>query len=283
MTHQVAKPGRSRGVYDCLVCVVLAVIQRWRLDSALPSVATICTSRLFFCKPMLAKRLILRNACSASVHLAVHLVVNPSGWCSRVWAVGVTSTAVLSEWSRPFSEGCIPMSHCLAFSAMEKLDMTFLWQPMIGVPWVADHQPVQVMEMTVLCHRSIILSRLSLSFCVFTPNCSATWNLLYKPLAYNSVFTSLFLLVGYLLFAVISYRLTHRGPIHSVMYNCCPVSMCTPISHMLPCAHPSPYQTRHLDRFSHFCKAHDRERQTDRQTSRYSICNSIHSRPNVRA
>ena len=31
--------------------------------------------------------------------------------------------------------------------------------------------------------------------------------------------------------------------------------------------HPSPQPKRHLDRFSRFCRAHDRDRQTDRQTT----------------
>ena len=35
---------------------------------------------------------------------------------------------------------------------------------------------------------------------------------------------------------------------------------------MLIWAHPSPHPKRHLDRFSRFCRAHDRDRQTDRQT-----------------
>jgi len=39
---------------------------------------------------------------------------------------------------------------------------------------------------------------------------------------------------------------------------------------MVPTAHPSPQPKRHLDRFSGFCRAHDRDRQTDRP--RYSVC-----------
>jgi len=46
----------------------------------------------------------------------------------------------------------------------------------------------------------------------------------------------------------------------------------TPIQYMVPLAHPSPQQKRHLDQFSSFCKAHNRDRPTDR--SRYSICNN---------
>jgi len=37
-----------------------------------------------------------------------------------------------------------------------------------------------------------------------------------------------------------------------------------PIKHMIPWAHQSPHPKRHLDRFSHFCMAHDHDRQTDR-------------------
>ena len=36
---------------------------------------------------------------------------------------------------------------------------------------------------------------------------------------------------------------------------------------MVPWAHPSPHPKRHLNPFSHFCRAHDRDRQTDRQTT----------------
>ena len=35
---------------------------------------------------------------------------------------------------------------------------------------------------------------------------------------------------------------------------------------LVPRTHPSPQPKGHLDRFSHFCKAHDHDRQTDRQT-----------------
>ena len=35
---------------------------------------------------------------------------------------------------------------------------------------------------------------------------------------------------------------------------------------MPPWAHLSPHPKRHLDRFSRFCRAHNRDRQTDRQT-----------------
>ena len=34
----------------------------------------------------------------------------------------------------------------------------------------------------------------------------------------------------------------------------------------IPWTHPSPQPKRHLDRFRHFCRAHDRERQTVLQT-----------------
>ena len=36
------------------------------------------------------------------------------------------------------------------------------------------------------------------------------------------------------------------------------------IGNMLPWANPTPQPKRHLDRFSRFCRAHDRNRQTDR-------------------
>ena len=36
---------------------------------------------------------------------------------------------------------------------------------------------------------------------------------------------------------------------------------------MVPWAHPSPHPKRHVDRFSGFCRAHDRDRPTDRQTT----------------
>jgi len=49
-----------------------------------------------------------------------------------------------------------------------------------------------------------------------------------------------------------------------------------PIYYMLPWAHPSPQRRRHLDRFSHFCRAHNRDILTDWPTDRpcYSICNN---------
>ena len=40
----------------------------------------------------------------------------------------------------------------------------------------------------------------------------------------------------------------------------------TPAQYMAPWAHPSPQPKRHLDRFSCFCRADDRDRPTDRQT-----------------
>ena len=49
-------------------------------------------------------------------------------------------------------------------------------------------------------------------------------------------------------------------------------------------AHPSPHPKRHLDRFSRFCRAHDRDRPTDRPTERprYSMCNNwSHLRSNT--
>jgi len=38
----------------------------------------------------------------------------------------------------------------------------------------------------------------------------------------------------------------------------------TPVQYMLPLANPSPQPKRHLDRFSHFCRAHDCDIPTDR-------------------
>jgi len=42
--------------------------------------------------------------------------------------------------------------------------------------------------------------------------------------------------------------------------------VCASNIHMLHWAHPSPHIKRHLDRFSRFCRAHDRDRQTDHTT-----------------
>jgi len=39
---------------------------------------------------------------------------------------------------------------------------------------------------------------------------------------------------------------------------------------MFPWAHPIPHPKQHVDWFSRFCRAHDCERQTDRQTTLYS-------------
>jgi len=39
-------------------------------------------------------------------------------------------------------------------------------------------------------------------------------------------------------------------------------------AYMVPWAHSSPQPKRHLDRFSRFCRVHDRDRQTDRPTDR---------------
>jgi len=54
-----------------------------------------------------------------------------------------------------------------------------------------------------------------------------------------------------------------------------------PIKHMVHWAHPSQSPKRHLNRFSRFCRAHERDQQTDRHTDtdrpRYSVCsNSEH-------
>jgi len=40
--------------------------------------------------------------------------------------------------------------------------------------------------------------------------------------------------------------------------------------YMVPLAHPSSHPKRHLDRFSRFCRAHGRYRQTDRKTDHVS-------------
>jgi len=45
--------------------------------------------------------------------------------------------------------------------------------------------------------------------------------------------------------------------------------ICTPSRCSM--AHPCPQPIRHVDRFSGFCKAHDRDRQTDRSRHRQSI------------
>jgi len=42
--------------------------------------------------------------------------------------------------------------------------------------------------------------------------------------------------------------------------------------HTVPWTHPCPQNKQHLDWFSRFCRAHDRDRQTYSQ--RYSICNN---------
>jgi len=49
-----------------------------------------------------------------------------------------------------------------------------------------------------------------------------------------------------------------------------------------PWADSSPQAKRHLDRFSGFCRAHDRDKQTDRQRDEplYSVCNN---RPHLRS
>jgi len=46
----------------------------------------------------------------------------------------------------------------------------------------------------------------------------------------------------------------------------------TPIKYMVPWAHPSRYSERHHDRFRHLCRAHGRDRQTDRP--RYNVCSN---------
>jgi len=46
---------------------------------------------------------------------------------------------------------------------------------------------------------------------------------------------------------------------------------------MSPWAHPSPHPKQHIDRFSRLCRAHDRDRQTDRQND----ISSVHTTPSV--
>ena len=41
--------------------------------------------------------------------------------------------------------------------------------------------------------------------------------------------------------------------------------------YMVPWVHPSPQPKRHVDRFSRFCRAHDRDRQTDHATPSVTI------------
>jgi len=46
-----------------------------------------------------------------------------------------------------------------------------------------------------------------------------------------------------------------------------------PIQYMVPPAHLCPQPKWHLDQFSHFCRAHDHDRQTN--GPRCSVCNSM--------
>jgi len=48
-------------------------------------------------------------------------------------------------------------------------------------------------------------------------------------------------------------------------------------AHMLHWAHASPQPKRQLNRFSRFCRTHDRDRQTDQPTGRppYFVCNNM--------
>ena len=56
-----------------------------------------------------------------------------------------------------------------------------------------------------------------------------------------------------------------------------PVGGLDPIQHMVPWAHLSPQSKGNLDRFSRFCRAHERDRPTERP--RYSVCNNrLHRR-----
>jgi len=81
----------------------------------------------------------------------------------------------------------------------------------------------------------------------------------------------------------------------SILYNGPPFSLKIALSHrgsgphlinVVPWTHPSTQPKPHLDWFSRFCRAHDRDRQTDRQTDRtdracmvYSVCKN---RPHLR-
>jgi len=52
------------------------------------------------------------------------------------------------------------------------------------------------------------------------------------------------------------------------------VPMCTPPNTLglhASLGHPSPQPKRHLDRFSRFCRVHDRDRQTESQTTQLRL------------
>jgi len=53
-----------------------------------------------------------------------------------------------------------------------------------------------------------------------------------------------------------------------------------PSSNTCSLDHSSPQPKRHLDRFSRFCRAHNRDRQTDRRTIGY--CDVCSNRPHLR-
>jgi len=44
---------------------------------------------------------------------------------------------------------------------------------------------------------------------------------------------------------------------------------------------PSPYSKRHLDRFSRFCRAYDRDRETDKQTDKPRYIDVDDNRPHI--
>jgi len=70
----------------------------------------------------------------------------------------------------------------------------------------------------------------------------------------------------------IHFTISRRSPL--------PMGICTPIECMLvPWAHLNPHPKQHLDWFSRFCRAHDCDRQTDRQTGRLLQTMSVCSRP----
>ena len=68
----------------------------------------------------------------------------------------------------------------------------------------------------------------------------------------------------------------YNGPPPFPLKLLLPTGIWTPIQYMVAWAHSSAQPKRHLDRFSHFCGAHNCDRQTNQQTHRpcYSVCNN---------
>ena len=65
----------------------------------------------------------------------------------------------------------------------------------------------------------------------------------------------------------------HKWSAISPPQNCqFALGISTPILHMVPWAHLSFCPKQHLKRFSHFCRAHDRDRPTDHTTASVTIC-----------